>query len=105
MLPHSSTRSHTLCGGIASLHCGQMFRAGATRKSWLRRIPLADLDFRLFGTATTRSPETGAKAFLSKRFLLSGSPLLLQARPVGLDPIPDGATWTAARRRVMKGRG
>src|SRR5947207_1404924 len=30
MLPHSSTRSHTLWGGTASLHCGQIFRAGGT---------------------------------------------------------------------------
>src|SRR4051794_10817076 len=28
-LPHSSTRSQTLWGGTASLHCGQMLSAGA----------------------------------------------------------------------------
>src|SRR5262249_16608082 len=52
ILPHSSTRSQTLCGGTASLHCGQIFNAGATRKSWLLRIPCADGDLRRFGTAT-----------------------------------------------------
>ena len=60
MLPHSSTKWQTLWGGTASLHWGQVFKAGATRKSWLRRFPLADLDFRLLGTATTRSPEITA---------------------------------------------
>ena len=56
-LPHSSMRWQTLCGGTDSLHWGQVFKAGATRKSCDRRFPLADLDFRLFGTATTRSPD------------------------------------------------
>src|SRR4051794_4119420 len=50
-LPHSSTRKHTLCGGTASLHCGQIFNAGGVKKSWLLRIPFADLDLRRFGTA------------------------------------------------------
>ena len=52
MLPHSSTGSQTLCGGTASLHCGQIFNAGAIKKSWLLRIPCLDGDLRLFGTAT-----------------------------------------------------
>src|SRR5262249_18283576 len=56
--PHSSTRSHTLCGGTASLHCGQIFNAGATRKSWLLRIPCADGDLRRFGTATNDRSES-----------------------------------------------
>src|SRR3954447_22126564 len=70
MFPHSSTRSQTLCGGTASLHCGQTFRAGATRKSWLRRFPLADLDVRLFGTATTDSPETTRSGVLAKKAII-----------------------------------
>ena len=48
-LPHYSTRSQTLWGGTASLHCGQMLSAGAVRASWLLRIPFADFDLRLFG--------------------------------------------------------
>src|SRR3954464_14613137 len=65
-LPHSSTRWQTLCGGTASLHCGQMFRAGATRKSWLLRIPLADFDLRLFGTATNALSSTRSEASMSR---------------------------------------
>jgi hypothetical protein len=34
-----------------------MFMAGIVSASWLRLIPLRDLDFRLFGTATTQISE------------------------------------------------
>src|SRR5579883_701025 len=62
ILPHSSTRWHTLCGGTASLHWGQIFNAGATRKSWLLRIPCADGDLRRFGTATNPHSQSGLVA-------------------------------------------
>jgi hypothetical protein len=63
-LPHSSTRSQTLWGGTASLHCGQIFNAGATRKSWLLRIPCRDGDLRLFGTATTAHSQSKPVALI-----------------------------------------
>lgn len=72
MLPHSATRWQTLWGGTASLHCGQTFKAGAVKASWLRRIPCFDRDFRLLGTATSqisartvRRWETGKEPTLS----------------------------------------
>src|SRR4051812_43161085 len=83
MLPHSSTRWQTLWGGTASLHCGQMFNAGATRKSWLRRFPLADIDFRLLGTATTDSPGYRAIDGRWKRYPLSESFPPTQGQPDG----------------------
>ncbi len=73
MLPHSSINSQTLCGGTASLHWGQIFNAGGTRKSWLLRIPCADGDLRRFGTATnvlsrsqSETVDLGGKALLSE---------------------------------------
>jgi hypothetical protein len=44
------------------LHCGQIFNAGATKKSWLLRIPCLDGDLRLFGTATNPHSESGPVA-------------------------------------------
>ena len=41
----------TLWVGTDCLHTGQMVKLMGVRKSWARRIPLADFDFRLFGTA------------------------------------------------------
>src|SRR5262245_46206348 len=66
ILPHSSTRSQTLCGGTASLHCGQIFNAGATRKSWLLRIPCADGDLRRFGTATNAFSRSQSRPSFSR---------------------------------------
>jgi hypothetical protein len=79
--PHSSTKSQTLWGGTASLHCGQIFNAGATRKSWLLRIPCFDGDLRLFGTATNALSESSpVAAFFWRRVPLSGSTEAFQER-------------------------
>src|SRR5208282_4670326 len=41
-----------LCGAGPRACTGGRHWAGATRKSWLLRFPFADIDLRLFGTAT-----------------------------------------------------
>ena len=50
-------------GRDRALHWGQTFSAGATRKSWLLRIPFADIDLRLFGTATNAFSGRGTLGF------------------------------------------
>lgn len=58
-LRHSSC---TRWVGTFSLQVGQVVRVTGVKASWLRRFPRADMDLRLFGTATLESPGVQARA-------------------------------------------